>query len=171
MPKTAEKAARQKYRTPDKEYRELHLQFGFTIDAAAERFSSKCTFYFGPDHRIPRYRDALEVDWIGAARHFGVKPIFFCNPPYKRIMPWCDKAQETADNGGRVVLLIPPSPCSQWWHKHIVPILTPGYTGPNRVIWLKQRIQFITPEGVKPGKGGNDRDSILVIFNPKKAAF
>lgn len=61
------------YGTPLWLYRELDLEFSFTLDVCASELNHKCRDY------LTKEQDALKTDW--GHRNF-------CNPPYSDQLPW-----------------------------------------------------------------------------------
>lgn len=59
---------------------------------------AKCERYYTLDH------DGLSQPWFGRV---------WCNPPYSRIKPWIDRANQ--GDADRVVMLVPASTDTTWW--------------------------------------------------------
>ena len=79
------------WRTDEKVFRELDLEFGFDFDP--------CPYY--------SLVNGLEVPWTGRR--------VFCNPPYKRgeIAKWLAKHKDAAV----AVYLLPSRTGTRWWHE------------------------------------------------------
>lgn len=178
--KKAENASRDCYSTPDRIYLPLHEEFQFTIDAAADATNHKCPLFFSEIGV-----NALYVDWYEQAKEWGVEPRFWLNPAYSYplIEHFMSKAYEAYHKGALVVCLVCPSVCSGWWHKYVLPVITPGGipipTAENLALpsdrqrrgegggylrFFESRINFVPPSGVST-KGGNDRDSVLIVMD------
>jgi phage N-6-adenine-methyltransferase len=116
----------------------LHERFEFTLDVAASAENAKLPRYFTADD------DGLAQPWGGER--------VWCNPPYSRIEPWCEKAwAEIADDGHGyrpggaelVVMLLPANRTEQkWWQRWIEPGRRAGTIA---VEFLPGRMRFIPP--------------------------
>jgi hypothetical protein len=53
--------------TPRDFFDKINAEFNFTLDAAALKSSALVPNYLGPDHEYGWRRDALTVEWDGAA--------------------------------------------------------------------------------------------------------
>ncbi|HDS6174427.1 TPA: DNA methylase [Escherichia coli] len=86
------------WRTPFLIFRNLHREFGFSMDGAATEH----------DTLLPRFTDDIHnQSWIGER--------VFCNPPYSDTKTFLAKASE-AD---LAVFLIPYRPHTTYWLRHI----------------------------------------------------
>ena len=86
------------WRTPYRLFKNLHREFGFTIDVAATEH----------DALLPRFtNDIHNQSWVGER--------VFCNPPYSDTKTFLVKASE-AD---LAVFLIPYRPHTTYWLRHI----------------------------------------------------
>lgn len=131
--------SRQDWRTPRDLFDQLDAEFGFTLDAAASANNALCDrFYTAED-------DALVQPWEGTV---------FCNPPYVRIAPWVEKAATAARQGATVVLLIPASTGTAYWHTWIL-----GRPGVE-IRFIRGRVRFDGQPYPAPF------DSAIVIFRP-----
>lgn len=151
--------------TPDWLYDALDQEFHFEWDFAAIFDNAKVrrpdgVYYFGPDHPITGYRDALTVDWAVVLRERGCRMVGFCNPPYGRgqIMRWCAKAEHKAARGVTTVMLLPGDTSTEYFHRYVL-------TGERR--WINQRLKFqgapLDKHGrLPPAKFG----SVLRIWRP-----
>ena len=84
--------------------------------------------------------------------------VTWCNPPYGRgIADWISKAWIEGGKGC-VVVLVPPSIDTIWWHKYAL--------FANEIRFIKGRIRFIDPLG-KPS-GSQTQGSALLIFRGKR---
>ena len=93
--------------TPQWFFDDLHAEFDFTRDVAAQPGNAKCACYFTPDD------DGLAQPWEGTC---------WCNPPYGRtIGRWVAKAHESAQRGATVVCLLPVRTDTKWWQRYIIP--------------------------------------------------
>lgn len=143
---------RDDWETPAEVYLPLFLSFLFDLDAAANASNSKTRNYLGPGGLA---EDALQEDWW----QYGLK--IWCNPPYRNITPWLQKAIEACHHGSIVVMLLPNSRDTKWFHEIIIPAKRDGYC---QTYSYKGRVKFDDPTGDnrKAPKQGN----MLVVFTP-----
>ena len=111
--------ASDEWSTPRELYDALDLEFRFQWDAAATRETAKAGGYryFGPDHSVAEYRDALSQPW--RCSRMEVVERLFCNPPYSRCKDFIAKAAAEAKHGATTVMLIPARTDTRYWHAHI----------------------------------------------------
>lgn len=109
------------WRTPYRLFRNLHHEFGFSMDGAATEH----------DALLPRFTDDIHnQSWVGER--------VFCNPPYSDTKTFLLKASE-AD---LAVFLIPYRPQTIYWLKHI-------FTNPlcHEIRILHRAVKFLPPAG------------------------
>ena len=111
--------ASDEWSTPQDFYDELQLEFLFQWDAAATKQTSKTGWYnyFGLDHTVAEYKDALQVEWITFDRRR-----IFLNPPYSQVRAFMAKAANAVKNSwsfGVVVCLVPARTDTRWWHEYV----------------------------------------------------
>nr|WP_248417976.1 DNA N-6-adenine-methyltransferase [Escherichia coli] len=109
------------WRTPYRLFRNLHREFGFSMDGAATEH----------DTLLPRFtNDIHNQSWDGER--------VFCNPPYSDTKTFLAKASE-AD---LAVFLIPYRPHTTYWLKHI-------FTNPlcHEIRILHRAVKFLPPAG------------------------
>ncbi|ENE3230188.1 DNA methylase [Escherichia coli] len=109
------------WRTPYRLFRNLHREFGFSIDGAATKH----------DTLLPRFTDDIHnQSWDGER--------VFCNPPYSDTKTFLVKASE-AD---LAVFLIPYRPQTIYWLKHI-------FTNPrcHEIRILHRAVKYLPPAG------------------------
>lgn len=108
------------FTTPQPLFDLLNAEFQFNLDAAATRENRKCEWF------LDELQDGLTRPWFGSV---------WCNPPYgRKLHEWCRKARDEAtrfypaydrdDLCGpcrNVVLLIPASVGTKWWHDLVLP--------------------------------------------------
>ena len=128
---------------------------GFDWDLAATRKANKALRsdnYFGPDHGVGVYRDAL-------ARGWALRGNLWLNPPFAKIEPWAKKCHEWAPPPGveplvrKIFFLVPAAVGSNWWANWV--------HQKARVIFLNGRIPFM-PD--KP-KWGYPKDCALCVYS------
>ena len=100
-------SARQDWPTPDDLFSQINNEFGFTLDVAASAENAKCTNFIDKD------ADAMVVDWG--------RNVCWLNPPYGAsgkytLKRWVERAQEQANKGATVVMLIPARTNTEWFH-------------------------------------------------------
>ncbi|HCO9299000.1 TPA: DNA methylase [Escherichia coli] len=109
------------WRTPYRLFRNLHREFGFSIDGAATKH----------DTLLPRFTDDIHnQSWDGER--------VFCNPPYSDIPSFLIKASE-AD---LAVFLIPYRPQTIYWLRYI-------FTNPlcHEIRILHRAVKYLPPAG------------------------
>lgn len=103
----AEVHDRDEWWTPDDLFAELWNEFGpFDLDAAASEQNAKCPLFF------TIVDDGLSQPWKGRV---------WCNPPYRNLIRWVEKAwYEVSREGGAdlVVLLLPAQTSTRWFHDY-----------------------------------------------------
>lgn len=97
------------WETPDYIFAELHQEFNFTIDLAANEYNAKLPRYFSPK------QNSLWQEWTGRG---------WLNPPYGRgLAKWVAKAYRAVhelQTAELIVLLIPARPDTAYWHDYIL---------------------------------------------------
>lgn len=100
------KSIRQDWETPASVFSPLHVEFRFTLDAAANETNTKAPKFFNAED------DGLTQDW-------GTNHVWL-NPPYgegsARISSWVAKAHAASLLGATVVMLIPARTNTNWFH-------------------------------------------------------
>ncbi|EGL8024873.1 DNA methylase [Escherichia coli] len=132
------------WRTPSLIFRNLHREFGFSMDGAATKH----------DTLLPRFTDDISrQSWVGEK--------VFCNPPYSDIPSFLVKAAE-AD---LAVFLIPYRPQTIYWLKHI-------FTNPlcHEIRILHRSVRYLPPAGHNGLVIRSPFPSAIVIFKtePRK---
>lgn len=152
---TAEKIERHDdWQTPDSIFDPLNAIFQFNVDAAASPDNTKCGEFFTEE------MDALNHDWCF---RFGRRTVVWCNPPYKDLAPWVQKAHDEACRGATVVMLIPNSRGRGWYKGIIIPAKQKGYC--RTYSYGPGRISFVDPHpGAK--RSNPKQDNLLVVFTP-----
>lgn len=120
------------YETPDNIFMPLNIEFGFTLDVAANAKNAKTHRFF------TKSDNGLEREWDGTC---------WMNPPFGRIMQkWIRKAHSQYLKGVTVVALIPARTNTKWWHECIQDIATVRFIrgevkfkGYDRGLWLPNR--------------------------------
>ena len=126
------------WRAPYRLFRNLHREFGFTLDGAATKH----------DTLLPRFTDDISrQSWVGEK--------VFCNPPYSDIPSFLIKASE-AD---LAVFLIPYRANTSYWLEHI-------FTNPlcHEIRILHRAVKFLPPAGHNGLTIRSPFSSAIVIF-------
>lgn len=101
------------WETPPPFYAWRDSLWHFGVDAAANAQNALCERYFGPDHYLEAYQDALApgLNWA----HVG--DTFWCNPPYGAgIEAWIRQFRHQAEvNRVFVEALIPANTATRWF--------------------------------------------------------
>lgn len=128
--------------TPQHLFDRLNREFGFTIDVAASADNAKCARFYD------RAQDALRLPWTG---------VVWCNPPYGAgLGKWVQKGHDEAKNGSVVVMLLPASTDTIWFHRYCLRA---------EIRFIKGRLRFGNTDGTAPF------GSMVVIFRPTFAAL
>jgi len=117
----------QEWATPWNLFRVLDRTLGpYTLDPCATAENAKCRLFY------TEKENGLMQDWS--------REKVFMNPPYGReIGHWIGKAFTESQRGAVVSCLVPARTDTSWWHKYIMKA--------ERVILLRGRVRFISPEG------------------------
>lgn len=127
--------------TPQAFFDALNAEFGFTLDAAATHENAKCARYYTDED------DGLMQPWDG---------VVWCNPPYGRgLGEWVKKGYESAQNGATVVMLLPASTDTIWFHEFCLCA---------EIRFIKGRLKFEGQIGRAPFP------SLVVVFRPLESA-
>ncbi len=138
----------------------LRLGAAFSIDVCATEKTAKAPVYFGPDHAVDLFRDALVLDWTLEFMDSGVActPYLWMNPPYGRgINKWTELAVTCSADITTIVGLLPGNAWdTAWWHRDVM-----GKA--HEIIPIRGRIKFLL-DGVVQGSPANG--NILVVWRP-----
>ena len=140
--------------TPDEIFIPLNRMFRFTLDTCAlDQSVAKVNNFISPEE------DGLNSKW------FGIN--VWCNPPYGRgsLKAWTSKAKRELEAGHceKVVMLIPASISSIWFHENVIPVM-------EEMILVKRRIKFVGYKKDEPTKAANF-DSVIVVLSKPKGFF
>lgn len=97
-------SGKQDWGTPNWLYDKLDEIYNFQLDAAASDENHKCESYY------TEVQDGLKQDWAAST---------FCNPPFKFIKAWTEKATEERKNGHYAVMIAPLLGFTAKWYKNI----------------------------------------------------
>jgi phage N-6-adenine-methyltransferase len=146
--------ASDEWSTPQMFYLELDREFRFGTDAAATMENAKFPAYYGPDHVLPAYRDALTVNWsLILAPHW-------CNPPYSLCREFVAKAALERNRGVLTVMLIPARTDTRYFHEHLWDATTHSARPGIELRFVKGRLKF------GGAKAGAPFPSLVVVFRP-----
>ncbi|MDP9704113.1 UNVERIFIED_ORG: phage N-6-adenine-methyltransferase [Rahnella aquatilis] len=136
-----------RWQTPVEFFTALDLEFGFYLDVAADHQNALCARY------LTEADDALATEW----ESYGA---IWCNPPYSEITPWIEKAAEQCRAQHQAVVMLLPSDTSTGW-------FSLALTTADEIRFITDgRLSFINAGTGKPGKNGNSKGSMLVIWRP-----
>lgn len=143
-----EREARQTWRTPLKLFLGLTARYGFELDAAADASNFKCAPWLGEEDDAPNCRWAID----------GVPARTWWNPPFSSAERWARAARRERQLGSLSVGLVCASLNALWWVDKALPYCE---------FWtFRGRVQYVPPPGIT-NRSGNDRDSILMVFDPE----
>ncbi len=136
-----------RWQTPIEIFDALDLEFGFYLDAAADKSNALCSHY------LSEQDDSLSCDWTS----YGA---IWCNPPYSAPPPWVAKAAEQSRIQKQPVVMLMPADTSTGWFSEALKTV-------DEVRFITDgRIGFINAGTGKPGKNGNSKGSLLFIWRP-----
>ena len=144
MPRAINDKPNQDRETPQWLFRLLDDEFSFTLDGAADESNAKCDEYL--DEGI----DALSVPWDD-----DLCDVIWINPPYGRgrdLEAWVHKAWQESQDRPTVVMLLPASVDTHWWHDYVL--------DSAEIRFINGRLKFDDLPG--PGWFAN----VIVIFRP-----
>lgn len=139
------------WETPDDLFRMLDMEFNFKYDLAASKYNTKCANYFGLDLPMGGL-NSLQMNW------HTTKGYLWLNPPFGRgVKEWVKKCDTEAQEGAKIVALLPARTDTKYFHDHIY--------RKYEIRFLKGRLKFKL--------NGEEHDaapfpSMLVIFEKSK---
>ncbi|MGA3904009.1 DNA N-6-adenine-methyltransferase [Escherichia coli] len=126
------------WRTPSLLFRNLHREFGLTLDGAASKH----------DALLPRFTDDIHnQSWVGEK--------VFCNPPYSDIPSFLVKASES----DLAVFLIPHRANTSYWLRHIY-----SNNHCHEIRILHRAVKYLPPAGHNGLAIRSPFASAIVIF-------
>lgn len=142
--------AKHDWRTPDDFFQRLHVEFAFTVDAAADCTNHKLPRWYGPGGER---EDALTHPWSPEERHW-------CNPPYGREqVKFVSQAHDAMTQGGCSALLLPARTDTRLFHTYI-------WDQDNRQPYLGVDVRFIKGRLTFEGAAGPAPfPSMVVVFD------
>lgn len=133
------------FQTPPWLFAQLTAKYSFRVDIAARQANALCKYYC-----TDFLRYGLE-DFDGLMS-------CYCNPPYSRCEEWVVKCYEESKKGHQIVMLIPASTDTNYWHEIV-------FKNAKEIWFLHGRIAFWMND--KPytidGRPSAGRDSIAVV--------
>lgn len=139
------------WRTPRKLFDELHVEFGFTVDGAADESNHLLPRWWGPRSR--EVSDALHTSWRGE--------IVWCNPPYSMGAQFVEKAAAERNSTSFSVLLLPSRTDTRWWHDYVWDRRKHTWYDGVQGRFIKGRIKFEAPGRVL---NSAPFPSVLLVF-------
>lgn len=131
------------WETPQALFDELDAKYHFTLDPCSTHANAKCDKHYTVEE------DGLSQDWTDET--------VFCNPPYgRRIGEWFEKCAREAENGTKIVLLVPSRTDTRYFHEYV-------YKKPGiRIEFIRGRLKFeVSGEPLN----SSPFPSMLVFFN------
>ena len=133
---------KQDYQTPDEFLVAICKRLdilGFDLDVAASEDNVAFNFY-------NEEKDGLQQNWWSVGWTW-------CNPPYKDIRPWVQKAwEESQQNKAKIAMLIPASVGANWWKEWV--------HDKAHTLFLNGRITFVGHTTPYP------KDCALLLYTP-----
>lgn len=134
--------------TPDDLFDNLNDYFNFTLDAAANKRSTKCKLYYTDEVEYMGHhsysRNGLKHSWEGEQ--------VFVNPPYSHIALWVKKAyEESLKDTNSKVMLIPARTDTRYFNDYC--------SRAARLYFIKGRLKFSNSKNTAPFP------SVIVVFN------
>lgn len=133
--------------TPAWLFDQLHKEFRFTVDAAAQTDNAKLDRFWSEQI------DGLSKSWAGER--------VFCNPPYGSLCEtWTHKASEQQSLAEVSVLLLPVRSETRWWHEYVI-------GAASELRFIRGRVHFDPPPGLDLHALGGSRPvfaSALAIY-------
>lgn len=140
---------KQDWQTPKDFFDKYNKIYKFKIDLACTL--SNCLCPEGLHHDLGV--DALAIDWaVELSGNAG-----WLNPPYgKELKYWVQKAAVEAEDGAKIVMLIPARTDTKYFHEYI-------YNNPRASIeFIKGRLKFSNAKNAAPFP------SMVVVFNKEE---
>lgn len=116
--------------------------YRFAVDACAEEWNRVAATWLDADHVYHREHGGMTYNRDGA---------IWCNPPFSRLGSFVD---ECLLFRAASVVFLGPNDCSTLWFQKLA-------KRANRILFLRPRVQFIPPPGVKPSSNSG---SNVVFF-------
>lgn len=144
----SEDQLRQEWRTPPNFLNALAQEFAVDIDVAASPDNAVAPRY------ITRAQDGLGEPWFPG----GVR-VAWCNPGFRSLGLWVDKAirEVTARPGCVALVMGTAAPSTAWWARAL------GAGAEIRL--LAPRVQFRPPPGIRPSSNAHE-NALLVLRSP-----
>lgn len=134
------------FQTPPWLFSQLANRFKFQVDIAARQKNCLAKYYC-----VDFLRYGLEG--------FDEPQVCFCNPPYSRTEEWVRQCYQESLGGHTIVMLIPASTDTSYWHEII-------FKKAKEIWFLKKRINFWMNN--KPyaidGRPSSGKDAIAVVI-------
>lgn len=140
--------------------RKFDLRWDQSIDVCASPDNHKLPHYYS----LENGEDGLALPWslrekrrpylTLLERRDPSRPRAFLNPPYSQIADWMDKAVREAEEGVKVVCLVPARVGTRWWW---------NYARRGTVYFLPGRLKFL--RGDIPSEHAAGFPSAVVVFD------
>lgn len=132
----------------------LKVRYDFVVDLAADTHNHLLPVF------LTKQQNSLNIPWSDcfgrACEVYG-----FCNPPYKKLGPWFEKADRESSRGRfGVVMVVPAFNGEKRWLKHVF--------GKAKVIYVvPHRIAFGDPETGLEGKAATF-GTMVIVWAPRQ---
>lgn len=155
------------YRTPRYVFNWLEQRFAyFHLDGCATAQNTLCHHWIGQGSDIATdfLADDLDDHLIYAIAQEASLLRIFVNPPYSNPMPFVKRAVALVEVGHLVVMLLPADKSTKWYQ-----VIQENASEVIDIIG--GRINFIDPTTNQPAKSGNNKGSMVVVFDPFMQGF
>lgn len=147
MPAQKPHRSKQDYGTPWELIRAVEAKYGkIAVDLAASPENAKAEYYF-----------TEADDFFAQDLYWPANALCWVNPPFKNIGPWTEKCGRDAEQGARIVMLVPASVGAEWYARHVF--------GKAGVVALRPRLTFEGCDQPYP------KDCILILWGMGKTGF
>lgn len=142
------------WETPWDLFHRLDEEFHFQWDVAATLVNRKVMDYYGPDHHLAEYRDALTIKWQASP--------CWMNPPYSKGLQakFIQKANHERWQGIQTVALLPARTDTRAFHRYIYDAKVWQPRPGIEIRLLAGRLKFGGATNSAPFP------SMIVVFNP-----
>jgi phage N-6-adenine-methyltransferase len=143
-------ASKDNWETPTILFKQIDSIYGtFDLDASVSDGGNNAKVA----NYITESEDALSIEWSTRGKRI------WCNPPYKGIETWLEKAIEAREQGSFCCLLAHVRSDTRWWHSYVMKA--------NEIVFIKSRIRFVSAESRETSN--SPFPSCLLIFDPAQS--
>ena len=143
MPKQNPATSRQDFGTPPEFIIAAVRRLGgaFALDVCASWNNAICTDYYD------KITDGLSQSWLTPGGTWA-----YCNPEFRKLRRWLEKAAAEAKLGASVACLVPAATGANWWRDLV--------HGHAYILHLNGRITFVGEKDPYP------KDCALILYTP-----